>query len=89
METSSDDYFKAQDVSQMIMGETDGEINETPRSRKKRKVTRKVHRKMRAQTREPEEPFPSLFISKADVFNECRLRGKLEAVGHSVLKSYF
>lgn len=70
MDVSSDDYAKAQGISRMITGEPKGEKDETPRPRKKKKLTCKKHRETRAQASAPQISLPSPSASERDVIDK-------------------
>lgn len=71
----------------MIMGEPDGESEENPLLRQKKKGARNEHGKVRTQSPAPQELLPRPSALHADVVEKYRLRGKLEAVPTSILKS--
>lgn len=89
VELSSKDYSETRETSRMIKSEFHGESTETPRPRKRNKVTRKKQTKARAQAPASQESFllPSALL--AEVFEKCWLREKLEVVPRSVLEFYF
>lgn len=87
LEVSSGDYIEAQNISRATMSKSESRSDETPCLRMKRKITRKEHRKMRAQASASYRTLPSLCASEVDVFDKYRLREKLKAVPCSALKS--
>lgn len=87
MEVSRDGYVEAQEISWMIMGQSEGESDESSHPTKKKKVTRKEHIEERAQAFAPQELLfcpPSL---QSIVSKRYHLREMLEVVPRSALRS--
>lgn len=72
VEVSRDDYVQSQDICMRTMRAFDGETDNTPCSRKTKKITGKAHRKTHAQAAGPRAYLPSLFAFKAVVFGRYR-----------------
>lgn len=68
MEVSGSKYDEAQEINRLIMTEVDGESEEIPRLRKKRKFIRKVLSKAHVPALASQESLPSFSASRADVF---------------------